>query len=138
MKTYISTVIAAAVLVILFSCNKDDDKSERFRFLTEAVWQSDSLLINGFDASGPGQLLEPFKGEAVFNTDGTGEFGTYTGTWRFAQNETELVITSDDLAFPLATKIVELTATSLKITTVFTNPLEPEIPLNIRMTFKAK
>jgi hypothetical protein len=137
MKTLGSSLIVLTVL-ILASCGKDDDQSDRFNFLTGTQWQSDSLLINGIDASGPGQPLEPFKGEAVFRKDGTGDFGAYSGTWRFAQNETELVINSDSLDFPLATQIVELTAISLKVTTSFPNFFEPENPLFLRLTFKAQ
>jgi hypothetical protein len=119
----------------MMSCKKDT-QSENFNLLTGPVWVSDSLLVDGADASGPGDLLENFKGDAKFNTDYSGTFGEYTGTWRFAFNETQLVITTDSLPLPLTTKIVELTVSSLKITTSF--PVIQGLPLNIRMTFKAK
>jgi len=122
----------------IISCENDDEKSERFKLLTQVVWQSDSLLVNGMDASGAGQLLEEFKGEAVFRTDGTGSFGNYTGTWRFAQNETELVISAAELPFPLVTRIAELTPVSLKVTAAFPNPHDPPNPLMLRLTFKPK
>jgi hypothetical protein len=134
----LGSLLIVFTILILASCDKDDEKSDRFNFLTGAVWQSDSLLMNGIDASVPGLPLEPFKGEAVFHKDGTGDFGAYSGTWRFAQNETELVINSDSLDFPLATQIEELTAISLKVTTTFPNPLEPTSPMLLRLTFKAK
>jgi hypothetical protein len=137
MKTLGSLLIVVTIL-ILASCGKDDEKSDRFNYLTDAVWLSDSLLMNGIDASGPGQPLEPFKGQAVFRKDGTGDFGAYSGTWRFAQNETELVINSDSLDFPLATQIAELTAISLKVTTTFPNFFDPQNPLFLRLTFKAQ
>lgn len=122
------------------ACDKEEENSERFRFLTGAVWVADSLLINGIDASGPGQLLENFRGEARFMEDGTGTFGAYEGTWRFAQNETELVIMSDSLPLPmLSTKIQELTAQSLKVTTAFPDFDNLQGPaLNIRLTFNAQ
>jgi hypothetical protein len=119
----------------LFSCSKDS-QSEKFKLLTGPTWQSDSLLANGVDVSGPGGLLENFKGTAKFNTDYTGNFGTYTGTWRFAFNETQLVISSDSLPLPLTALIAELTTSSLKVTTSYLIP--PTTTLNIRMTFKAK
>ena len=128
-------------LCVLFivSCDKDDDEvSERFQFLTGSVWASDSLLVNGFDGSFSGGPLENFKGDAKFNEDGTGTFGSYAGTWKFEQDEAVLVITSPDLPFALSAQIAELTAISLKITTVFPNLENPAEPLNIRMTFKAK
>jgi hypothetical protein len=114
----------------IFSCKKES-QSERFKLLTGPVWTSDSLLVNGEDASGPGGLLENFKGDVNFNEDYTGNFGNYTGKWRFASNETQIVISSDSLFFPLTAIIAELTQTSFKITTSYSST-------NIRMTFKAK
>jgi hypothetical protein len=120
--------------VSIFSCKKDGE-SERFKLLTDPAWKSDSLLANGVDASGPGGVLEKFKGEVKFNKDGTGTFGVYEGKWRFAYNETQIVIETDSLPIPLTTKIAELTAASLKITTSYPN-LATGITINIRMTFK--
>ncbi len=119
------------------SCNKDTE-SETSKLLTGPVWVSDSLLANGVDASGPQGMLENFKGEAKFNKDGTGNFGSYIGTWRFAFNETQIVISSDSLPIPVTTVIAELTQASLKVTTSYPNPLNPTIAAKIRMTFKAK
>jgi hypothetical protein len=132
-----------AILLIISGCVyfascKKDTRSEQFKLLTGATWVSDSLLANGLDASGPDGFLENFKGEAKFNDDLTGYFGVYTGTWRFSQNETQIVITTDSLPVPLATKIAELTHISLKITTTYPNVLNPSAPVYIRMTFKAK
>lgn len=123
-------VIISALLV--FSCEKeDDDQSERFVLLTSPVWVSDSLLVNGVDASGSDQLLEEFDGEVEFNEDGTGRFGDYTGTWNFTANETQLVISTAALPFPITAGIEELTSSSLKIETNFDTQV-------IRMTFKPK
>ncbi len=119
--------------LIVSSCNKDKE-SDRFTLLTSHTWTSDSLMANGVDASDPGGMLALFKGDADFNEDGTGNFGQYTGTWMFTDNETNLAITSPDLPFALTTHIAELTAVSLKVT--FTYP--GLIPSNIRMTFKPK
>ena len=114
----------------IFSCS-NDSQSEKFLLLTGPVWASDSLLLNGEDASDPGELLENFKGDIKFHEDYTGNFGSYTGKWRFAFDETQIVISSDSLPIPLTAIIAELTQTSLKITTSFSS-------YNIRMTFKAK
>ena len=119
----------------IFSCSKDS-QSEKFKLLTGPVWASDSLLVNGADASGPGDLLENFKGDVKFNDDYSGNFGSYPGRWRFAFNETQIVISSDSLPIPLTAIIAELNAASLKITTSYT--LSATETLNIRMTFKAK
>ncbi|MDT8401054.1 MAG: hypothetical protein RQ743_05100 [Bacteroidales bacterium] len=138
MKNLGVSIILLGALFIL-SCEKEPDEvSDRFKFLTGTVWLSDSLLVNGHDGSYPGGPLENFKGEAIFNEDGTGTFGIYTGTWKFEQNETVLKITSPSLLTVLTTQVVELTATSLKITTPFYNSENPAEPLNIRMTFKPK
>ena len=131
MKKLVLFFILSA-MVISFACKKDEP-SERFKYLTTPIWESDSLLANGVDASGEGQSLANFKGDAKFNTDGSGYFGSYTGKWRFVQSETEIVITTNELPGPISTKIVELTQTSLKITT--TSPVNQDA---IRMTFKAK
>jgi len=122
----------------LSNCNKDDE-NDLYVILTEPTWTTDSLLVNDQDASGPGQFLEKFKGDAKFNKDGTGTFGSYTGTWRFPdQTRTQLVIVTDSLALPLTTNIVELTKQSLKITTEFPDMTGTSENLRIRMTFKAK
>lgn len=133
---YIIALIITAGLIIFSACTKDED-SEKFKLLTAKTWTSDSLLVNGVDASTPGGLLEDFNGDVKFNEDGTGNFGSYSGTWRFANNETQLIITSQDLPVPLITRILELTQNSLKITTTFPDP-QSNVLLNIRMTFKPK
>ena len=124
-------------LVAVFSCTKEEEKvSEIFKMLTTPTWTSDSLLVDGVEASGPGQLLEKFKGDMNLYKDGTGVFGEYSGTWRLSADETELTIITESLSFPLTTKIEELTSASLKITTGF--PLAVGGELKIRLTFKAK
>jgi len=127
------------VLLLLASCGKDgEEESERFRLLTGVTWASDSLLVNGEGAGSPGQMLADFRGEARFREDGTGTFGVYEGRWEFAAAETEIIIQSEALSIPLTTRIAELTAASLKVTTAFPNPEVPDEPFMIRMTFKAK
>jgi len=135
MKNLALMFIIAGIVIV--SCNKEDNNSQ-VSLLTGHVWTSDSLLANGLDASGPDGMLKNFKGDAKFNEDGTGYFGIYEGTWRFAYDNTQLVISSDSLAFPITTKIAELTANNLKVTTSYPNLANPSAPTNIRMTFKAK
>ncbi|MFH0841126.1 MAG: hypothetical protein V1903_00765 [Bacteroidota bacterium] len=124
-------------IFMAYSCNKDD-RSERFKLLTEPTWNADSLLANGIDASGPEGILEKFKGDAKFEEDGTGNFGDYSGTWRFNVEETQITIVTDSMPLPIIANIKELTKISLKITTLVPNPLDQYNPFNIRMTFKAK
>ena len=123
--------------LLIFACNKDD-RSERFKLLTSPIWRADSLLANGVDATGPGQILEKFAGDAKFDEDGSGYFGDYTGQWRFNVEETQFTIITDSLPLPIIADIKELTSISLKITTVVPNQLDPDTPFNIRMTFKTK
>ncbi len=132
----------AVFLIILLAglgaaCTRET-QSQRFLLLTEHIWTTESLLAGGIDASGPGQLLEKFKGDIKFNTDGSGSFGQYTGTWRFVYDETSIVLESPDLPVPLTALIEELTKTSLKMTTSYPNLVDPANPLAIRMTFKPK
>ena len=121
-----------------FSCGEKE--SERFILLTDPIWITDSLLVDGIDATGPGELLEDFIGETKFNKDGTGYFGDYTGTWMFMNNETQLVISSDSIPVihNITTDIKELTSLSLKVTTKLPNPADLTKTYNIRMTFKVK
>lgn len=130
----ITLLLIISGLLFSSSCKKETE-SEQFRLLTGTTWVSDSLLANGIDASGPDQVLEKFKGEANFYADGSGKFGKYEGTWRFAFEETQIVIETDSLPIPLTTIISELTETSLKIKTSYTIF---DRATNIRMTFKAK
>jgi hypothetical protein len=129
-------VVITGLLIIFSACKKEG--SEKFRLLTAHIWASDSLLAEGVDASGSGQTLEKFKGDAKFNKDHTGYFGKYTGTWRFAYNETNIVIESDSLQLPITANIVLLNNAEFKITTAYPNISNPSNPIDIRMTFKAK
>ena len=129
----------AGILAILMlsNCNKDDE-NDPFNILISHPWKSDSLLANGVDASGPGLLLEKFKGEAKFNKDATGTFGIYKGTWQLIENRTQVVIKTDSLPLPLTCKIIELNPSSLKITTSVPDKYNPPAEIKIRMTFIPK
>jgi hypothetical protein len=135
MKNLVLLLIITGCFAV-FSCKEKE--SERFRLLTDPIWRTDSLLVNGVDATGPGGILTDFLGDTKFNTDGTGYFGDYTGTWMFTSDETELVITSDSLPIPVIADIKELTSVSLKLTTLMPNPNDLTQTYNIRMTFKVK
>lgn len=136
MKNHAVLIIISCVLLVL-ACKKES-KSQQFLLLTGPTWTSDSLVVNGIDASKPGQMLAKFVGDVKFRDDGTGSFGKYTGTWRFTLNETELVIASDSLPIPLTTNIVLLTSAWLKLSTSYPNLTDLSNPYKIRMTFKAK
>ena len=133
----LSLLLLMAGLFFATGCKKDSG-SERFSLLTSHVWLTDDLLADGVDASGPGQILEKFKGEVKFNEDGSGYFGQYDGTWRFVYDETSLVIESVDLPVPLTTYIDELTKLSLKVSFNYPNQVDPTNPLDIIMTFIPK
>jgi len=133
----LSLLLIITTGLIFFSCSKNK-KTERFNFLTSHIWSADSLLANGVDASGPGMMLEKFKGDAKFEEDGTGYFGTYTGSWKFYADETEVVIKPDNEPLSFFCDIIELTISSLKIKTSVPNQVDPSQPIPIRMTFRAK
>lgn len=126
-------LLLTGLLLILLSCGKEKE-SERFSLLTAHTWTSESLLADGVDASGTGQVLEKFKGDVKFNKDGTGTFGQYIGTWSLTDNDANLAIDSPDLPFTLTTHITELTTTSLKVAFQY-----PGVTLmDISMAFKPK
>jgi hypothetical protein len=134
-KIILFTLLAVG---LLYACDKEEGNSERFNNLTGITWTSDSLLADGQDASGPGELLENFKGDARFYENGTGYFGQYDGTWAFNNIETQLIINSPDLLAALTVNIEELTPSSLKVTTQFPSQTDPGTYINIRMTFIPK
>jgi hypothetical protein len=129
-------VLLLAISLVMSGCDRDDeeDVSERFLLLTGTVWVSDQLLINGEDASQG--LLANFQGEAIFEPDGTGSFGQYTGTWEFLNNETNLRILPQGF-LPIIAEIVTLTQETLEIVTGFPNPENPSQTWEVRMKFSA-
>ncbi len=133
-KVTYSLIIVFCLLAL--SCK--EKKSEQFILLTTPTWAADSLLANGQNAGGPGQLLENFKGDAKFNENGTGVFGKYEGNWSFSPDETKVTIVSDSLQLPIICNIKQLTTQSLKITTAVPDKNNPLIAIAIRMTFKTK
>ena len=137
MKKYTLYLLFITGICFLTACKKEDSHSERFTLLTIPVWTSDSLLANGEDASGPGELLEKFAGDAKFNEDGTGYFGQYTGNWALTHDDEFISISSDSLTIPVTCYIEELTGSDFKIITSF--PVQSESqPVDIRLTFKPK
>ena len=126
------------ISIVMFACSKEEEKSERFMILTGQVWTSDSLLVNGEDASGPGEFLEKMAGDAEFRPDGTGYFGQYTGSWYFLENETKITISSPSLGTPLELNIIELTQQSFKISTEWLIDPGQQTYFTIRITFKPK
>ena len=136
MRNIIGLSLITAYL-LLSGCNKDDE-SERFKLLTTPVWTSESILANGVEPAGSWIFLKQFSGDAKFNKDGTGSFGSYTGEWKFNAAETEITIITTAVSLPIITDIEELTSKSLKITTTVNNPLNPLESADVSMTFKAK
>ena len=93
------------------------------------LWFFIPLVFISFVSFGGFMIVQPNESKVLML------FGKYTGTWRFAYNETQIVITTESLPIPLTNKIVELTTSSLKITTSYSIL---GVSTNIRMTFKAK
>jgi hypothetical protein len=132
----IALFVTISVCLVFSSCSKEKE-SERFRLLTTPTWTTEQLLVNGVSADGPGELLEGFKGDAKFYKDGTGFFGTYTGTWSFTSDESQLIITTPGLIIP-PVDIVQITSTRMELTFQFPNLSDPPNPYNIRMVFTVK
>jgi len=133
----IASFLVIVTLVLGYSCK--DEESDRFKFLTGTVWTPVSLLANGVDATGPNGILAGFVGDAIFNEDGTGTFGTYSGEWMFAAAEEKLSISSSSPPISVILDIIELTETSLKLqgsVPDLQNLTGPAIA--IEMTFRAK
>ena len=134
----LSFLLIAILSLAILTVGCEDEKDTPFTLLTGPVWVSDSLLVNGIDAGGPGQILANFRGEARFLKDGTGLFANFTGTWRFAQNDTRLLITSPDYPVPITTIIEELSRSNLRLSTELPHPLLPGTIMRVRMTFKSR
>ncbi len=134
MKNILILMVSFFLIPVFFACNKEESTT-RIDLLTSHIWIADSLLVNGEDASGEGGFLEDFKGDTKFNADGTGYLGNVVGYWEFTSKETKIIITSDSLPFPVTTNIIELSASSLKLTTAI-----PGVGVinNIRMAFIPK
>ena len=103
-----------------FACKKKDEPAPQTKkdLLTAKPWNFKSLTLNGMDGSS--QVKECEKDDTQkFNSDGTYSYtdagvkcqdpGDDTGTWKFAQNESLLVLDSDDTL-----KIEELTPTTFR------------------------
>jgi hypothetical protein len=134
-----TALVFLSICFIAFSCKKEEAKSEQFLLLTGPVWEAVTLLVNGADAGGPGGLLESLDGDAIFNENGTGTFGTYTGTWYFFDlAETQIMISPDTEPWSLLCTIEELSATTLIIAAIMPNDQNPSEPLDIRIIFEAK
>lgn len=136
MRNILPVLVILSVIVI-FSCDTKEEAPvlTPYEMLTTRIWLSDSLLANGQEAGGEGQLLEKFNGEAEFRTDGTGTFGEFTGSWNLSADNKEITIQTDSMP-AFVTQVVELSLVSLKITTPF--EIMPGEVINIRMTFKKK
>ena len=125
------------ICVLIIACSKEE-KSERFKLLTTPVWTSESFVATGTDTSGVGAIIKQLKGDAKFNEDGTGYFGSFTGQWRFNPDETEITIVAQSLPLPIVTEIILLTAQSLKLNAPVTIQSHPQDLIDLLMTFKAK
>jgi hypothetical protein len=124
---------------VFFTCKKDVIPNDNLNLLTNHIWTADSLLADGEDASGEGQLLEKFKGDTKFNADGTGYVGEIVGNWQFSNNQTAVIITSDSLQMAVSATIALLTEQSLKLTTAYPVQTSPTVVYAaVRMSFIPK
>jgi len=140
MKKTTLIILFLSLVIVFISCKKDNEStpSEREMLLTAHIWVAESLLADGVDEGGPGGLLEFFNGDTKFNEDKTGYVGDVTGIWKFANDEADLVITSDSLPLPVTMHIEELTEISMKLTTQYPRQTDPIVTADVRMTFVPK
>lgn len=141
MKTIQYLFILSFLIGICFSAcekEKENEQSSGTNLLTSHVWISDSLLADGNEAGGQGDILYGFSGETKFNEDGTGYVGIYEGTWDLSKDGAVLTIDSDSLPAVVSAVVKELTESSLKITTTFPSQTLPIHLYQIRMTFIPK
>jgi hypothetical protein len=137
-RIYIFSILILAIAVVI-GCKKEDPTDAYFDLLTAHIWTADSLLADGVEAGGDGQLLERFNGDTKFNTDGTGYVGEIAGLWEFTETKTSLIITSDSLPASVQASIAELTSLSLKLTTAFPVLVDSTyVPVAVRMCFVPK
>lgn len=123
--------------LLILACSKEE-KSERFKLLTTKVWTTESIVATGTDTTGIGILIKQLEGDAKFNVDGTGYFGSFTGLWWFNPDKTEIAIKPQALGITIVTEIIQMTPQSLKLSTPVTLPTHPLDLINLLMTFKAK
>ena len=137
MKKILIILTCITIVYGLNSCKKDK-VSENTKLLTAHIWTASSLLADGIDEGGEGGFLEIFNGDTKFNEDGTGYVGGVIGTWRFENDEKNLIISSDSLLFPVSTTILELTEISLKLGTEYPRQVEPLVYADVEMSFIPK
>src|SRR5687768_14488214 len=146
MKNYL-LLLAVAASVSLSSCGNDDDEvvKSKTELLTSSGWKTTALTINpGFDFNGDGvNETDLMAGQDACNTDDITVYKTdktYTeeegatkcdptdqqvygnGTWTFNGDETVLSTTAAGSGNTATNyTITELTESTLKLTTIFTD-----------------
>lgn len=131
--------LIALISFTYLGCEKGEEtKSKNLILLTGTIWTSQTLEANGVDASAPGEFLEDFVGDAIFNENGSGTLGSLTGSWRFASNETQIIITADELTIPVTMNIIELSETRIELETSVPNPSNPLELVDIKMVYVPK
>lgn len=126
-----------AVALFLYSCSKDKE-SERFTLLTTPVWTTESITATGADTTGVGVLIKLIRGDAKFNTDGTGTFGMFSGKWSLNSDEDQITITTLALPSSIVADILTLTNQSLKLSADITIATHPQDLINLVLSFKVK
>jgi len=98
----IYTVITILIVICILpqSCKKDDEKSERFKLLTDHTWNYETILTICQDPEIKwfiNMLDSGFKGSTVmYNTDGEFVSIFESGSWKFSNGETEIITFDSD------------------------------------------
>jgi len=152
-KIHYALAIAATALFVT-SCDKEKDKVEepkaktKTELITAGKWQmsAGTLTMNNMGVDTTYDLFADMEAcekddFMTFGTDGKGaedegatkcdpaDDQTTSGTWKFYENETKLIITVDDDAD--TADIIELTETTLKL-----KYSEPALEMSSMLTYK--
>jgi hypothetical protein len=116
MKAFKNIVIAVSTIAIFFisGCSKDDETStrnEQLRLLTASAWSINSITVDGVDQSSLFTNMTVSFAESEYETSGGSEVWPASGTWRFKQNNSNVIIIDNDIEMT----IVNLDESTLKI-----------------------
>jgi hypothetical protein len=106
MFVFLIITILIVLGIVIKGCEKDEERSERFKLLTAHIWNHDSLWticqdpeisywIHMFDSLATGVTITYSDNGTFITKDGAGE-GFESGGWKFSNEETEIVTFDDE------------------------------------------
>jgi hypothetical protein len=133
---HLLSLVAILIIAGLSSCHKDDPKPLSKTDLISRTWKVTGTTVNGIDifSSTPACQKDDLwkftkNGTITFDEGATkcdpSDPQTETSNWSFTENETKIKLTSLDGSSTETDTLTELTATTLKISTVDTSTGTP-------------